>query len=81
MGTQSIMGREFLLAAAGIAVIGMLNFGVSFCLALAVALRARDVRWSDFYVLVKTVLSRIVRSPPANAYAPRSRASNRPLRP
>jgi site-specific recombinase len=35
--------RPFLLAVAGIAAIGVLNLAVSFALALAVALRARDV--------------------------------------
>jgi len=50
-------------AALGIAVIGCLNFGVSFLLALAVALRAREAKRSDRLRLVRSVLATFVRSP------------------
>jgi site-specific recombinase len=47
----------------GIAIIGCLNFGVSFWLALAVALRAREAKRSDRLRLVLSVLATFVRSP------------------
>ncbi len=50
-------------AAVGIAVIGVLNFGVSFVLALAVALRARDVNRTDRFRLALAVLKRLFTSP------------------
>jgi site-specific recombinase len=50
-------------AVAGIAVIGVLNFGVSFALALAVALRAREVQRSDRLRLLRAVFSRFVKRP------------------
>lgn len=42
LGADVVATREYVEAMAGIVVIGSLNFGVSFVLALAVALRARD---------------------------------------
>jgi site-specific recombinase len=50
-------------AALGIATIGCLNFGVSFALALAVALRAREAKRSDRLRLVLSVLATFFRSP------------------
>jgi site-specific recombinase len=50
-------------AALGIAIIGCLNFGVSFALALAVALRAREAKRSDRLRLVLSVLATFFRSP------------------
>jgi site-specific recombinase len=50
-------------AAAGIAIIGTLNFGVSFLLALAVALRAREAKRSDRLRLIVSVLATFFRSP------------------
>ena len=50
-------------AGGGIAIIGMLNFGVSFVLALSVALRARNVTLKDGAELGLGVLRRFVRSP------------------
>jgi site-specific recombinase len=50
-------------AAAGIAIIGALNFGVSFLLALAVALRAREAKRSDRLRLIASVLATFFRSP------------------
>jgi site-specific recombinase len=47
----------------GIAVIGMLNFGVSFLLALGVALRAREVNRSDSLRLLRAVLARFATRP------------------
>lgn len=53
----------FLAALCGIAVIGLLNFGVSFALALEVALRARDVGRTGHFSLVKAVGQRMLASP------------------
>jgi site-specific recombinase len=50
-------------AALGIAIIGFLNFGVSFVLALTVALRARQVERSDRWRLLVSVLATFLRSP------------------
>jgi site-specific recombinase len=50
-------------AGGGIAVIGLLNFGVSFVLALSVALRARNVTLKDGAKLGFGVVHQFVRSP------------------
>jgi site-specific recombinase len=50
-------------AAAGILAIGALNFGVSFVLALLVALRARQVNRSDRLRLLGAVISRLITHP------------------
>ena len=54
----------------GIAIIGALNFGVSFVLALAVALRARDVEHARRRLL-RGVLARFFRSPLEFFFPPR----------
>jgi site-specific recombinase len=58
-------------AALGILVIGCLNFGVSFLLALAVALRAREARRSDRLRLLASVAATFFRSP-LQFFVPRS---------
>jgi site-specific recombinase len=63
IGFEAIHGPDVLFAAAGIAVIGLLNFGVSFVLALAVALRAREVDRSDRFRLLASVVLTFLRSP------------------
>jgi site-specific recombinase len=55
----------------GIAVIGLCNFGVSFALALIVALRARDVPRGEARTLPGAVLRRFVRRPLEFFYPPR----------
>ncbi|HEX7837939.1 MAG TPA: hypothetical protein VF469_10780 [Kofleriaceae bacterium] len=60
-----------LWAAAGIALIGLLNFGVSFALALVVALRARDVPRGEAKTLPGAVLHRFLRRPLEFFYPPR----------
>lgn len=52
-----------LAAGLGIAAIGVLNFGVSFVLALLVALRAREVDRSDRLRLLRTIVTRFFASP------------------
>ncbi len=67
-GTETGM---FISAAAGIVVIGILNFGVSFTLALVVALRARDVPRGERRTLPLAVFRRFVRRPLEFFYPPR----------
>ncbi len=58
----------------GIAMIGLLNFGVSFALALVVALRARDVPTGERRLLPGAVLRRFLRKPGEFFYPPRDAA-------
>jgi site-specific recombinase len=62
---------SILAAAGGIAIIGSLNFGVSFMLALAVALRARQVERSDRWRLLSSLIATFVRSPLQFFWPPR----------
>ncbi len=63
MGFTAETAPHVYAAAAGIAIIGCLNFGVSFWLALAVALRAREAKRSDRLRLLLSVLATFFRSP------------------
>jgi site-specific recombinase len=63
LGPEALSTEAFWSAAAGIAVIGTLNFGVSFVLALAVALRARQADRSDRWRLLRSVVATYMRSP------------------
>lgn len=65
LGSAWVLTAEFARAAVGVAFIGLLNFGVSFALALYVALRAREVGALGQLRLVKALLLRFVRSPRA----------------
>jgi site-specific recombinase len=58
-------------AACGIVVIGLLNFGVSFVLALGVAVRARGVEHAGLRLL-GAVFGRLVRSPGEFFFPPAS---------
>jgi site-specific recombinase len=60
------------MAALGIAIIFVLNLTVSFGLALAVALRARDVQPSDKRAFVRALLGRMLRSPLEFVLPPRA---------
>jgi site-specific recombinase len=72
---QGTLGEPSVHAAmAGIAVIGLLNFGVSFVLALTVALRARDVTRGDRFRLVLAVLKRLFLSPLEFVFPPAGKA-------
>jgi len=62
-GWHALLARPLLLSWLGIVVILLANFGVSFSLALAVALRAREVHRRDLFILLRTVWGRVVRSP------------------
>jgi site-specific recombinase len=76
LGVDTIGWGAFLWAAAGIAVIGLLNFGVSFALALAVALRARDVPRGESRTLPGAVLRHFVRRPLQFFYPPKDSAAD-----
>ena len=58
-------------ACIGIAIIGLLNFGVSFALALLVALRAKEVTGRERLNLAASVLRRFVRHPLQFFFPPR----------
>jgi site-specific recombinase len=62
-GLGSLASPEVRAAAAGIAIIGTLNFGVSFFLALSIALRAREVPYRDRLRLLASVILTALRSP------------------
>jgi site-specific recombinase len=70
LGPVAVLTPGFALAAAAIGCIGLLNFSVSFALALAVALRARNVALADVVVLGQAVLARLWRSPASFLYPP-----------
>jgi site-specific recombinase len=63
LGPEALSHDGLWAAIAGIAIIGTLNFGVSFVLALAVALRARQVDRSDRFRLALSVIATYMRSP------------------
>ena len=63
LGPEAVLHPEFLAALLGVLGIGALNFGVSFALALAVALRARDDSMSDGLLLVRLLTRRFLRQP------------------
>jgi site-specific recombinase len=63
LGGRAFENPDTVPAMLGIAVIGTLNFGVSFVLALAVALRAREVALRDRLRLLVSVVATFFRSP------------------
>ncbi len=71
IGIEAIGWSDLIAAAVGIAIIGILNFGVSFVLALVVALRARDVTRGEAAALPGAVLRRFIRRPFEFFYPPR----------
>jgi site-specific recombinase len=71
VGVQSVGWSAFMSAVVGIAIIGLLNFGVSFALALVVALRARDVPGGERTTLAGAVIRRFFRRPLEFFYPPR----------
>lgn len=78
---EGVGWTAFLLAAWGIAIIGLLNFGVSFALALVVALRARDVPVGERRTLPGAVLRRFVKYPLEFFFPPRERPGTEPAAP
>jgi site-specific recombinase len=77
LGPEALSTSAFWAAAAGIAIIGTLNFGVSFVLALAVALRARQVDRSARLRLLVSVVATYMRSPMQFFLPPREPSSPR----
>ncbi|MEO8701990.1 MAG: gliding motility protein [Kofleriaceae bacterium] len=71
VGMEGIGTGPFVGACFGIACMGLLNFGVSFALALIVALRARDVPRGERRTLPLAVLRRFLRRPFEFFYPPR----------
>jgi len=71
-GKESLFSHEFRDAMLGVVVIGILNFGVSFILALLVALRAKDVGIRDRFRLLMSVGATLVRSPLQFLFPPAS---------
>jgi site-specific recombinase len=71
-GAASLKSGEFWGAAAGIVVIGLLNFGVSFVLALLVALRAREVERKDRVKLWASVFLTFLKSPGQFLFPPKT---------
>jgi site-specific recombinase len=65
LGWSVFASPEFWLAVAGIVVIGLLNVGVAFACALALALRARDVPKRIRRIVFRTVLKRFTAAPGA----------------
>ncbi len=63
LGLDAVGWGPFLRASLGIAFMGLLNFGVSFALAMVVALRARDVNTTERRTLPLAVFKRFLRSP------------------
>ncbi|NNB89499.1 site-specific recombinase [Corallococcus exiguus] len=63
LGTSAVMEPGFLAAVAGVLVVGIVNFGVSFSLALGVALRARDVPVREGARFLGAVSLRFLRNP------------------
>jgi site-specific recombinase len=78
VGIHTVGWSAFLGAVAGIAIIGLCNFGVSFALALVVAMRARDVPRGEQRTLPGAVLRRFVRRPLEFFYPPRDAAPPEP---
>ncbi len=71
VGVDAIGWGPVIWAMVGIAFIGLLNFGVSFALALLVALRARDVQGGERLTLPGAVLRRFLRKPFEFFYPPK----------
>jgi site-specific recombinase len=71
VGVDGVGLHAFVSAIVGIVIIGLLNFGVSFALALVVALRARDVAGGERKTLSGAVLRRFIRRPFEFFYPPR----------
>jgi site-specific recombinase len=74
-----VLGRGVLVwAALGIAVTFVLNLGVSFYLALRLALRAQDVSPQDHLAILRTLLRRF-RASPAEFFFPLKQDATSPI--
>lgn len=70
-GIDHVGTGAFVSACVGIVIIGILNFGVSFTLALIVALRARDVQRGERRTLPVAVFRRFLKRPFEFFYPPK----------
>lgn len=59
LGWSAVGAAAFWLAVAGIALIGVLNLGVSFVLALNVAIRARGIHGADRFAIYRAIAHRL----------------------
>ncbi len=71
LGPEAVLRPDFLAALGGVALTLAMNFGVSFSLAMGVALRARDVPTADVLGLVKMTVVRFIASPRSFLLPPR----------
>lgn len=70
-GSSGVLQADFAWAVAGIALVGLLNFGVSFALALWVALRAQERESVSLSELLRAVTALFWRSPGRFFFPPR----------
>ncbi|MCA1326619.1 site-specific recombinase [Herbaspirillum sp. alder98] len=70
--------RLFLLSAAGVLTVGLVNLWVSFSLALWVALRSRQVRFAQTGKLLRALLARLLTRPAQFFWPPAETASTPP---
>jgi site-specific recombinase len=71
LGSAEVLQPGFLAALAGVGLAGLLNFTVSFALALGVAARARDVPLREALPFLRAVASRFFRHPRSFFLPPR----------
>jgi site-specific recombinase len=72
LGPDAVLRPDFLAALGGIGITLAINFGVSFSLALGVALRARDVPLAEVLRLVRLMTARFLREPRLFLLPPRA---------
>ncbi|MCU0768520.1 MAG: site-specific recombinase [Burkholderiaceae bacterium] len=75
LGIETLTTRAFWLAIAGLAVIGILNVGVSFGLALRVAMRAVDISAADRLRVYRAIRQRLLARPGEFVWPPAETAS------
>ena len=80
-GSTLGLGHVTISAVIGIVIIGLLNFGVSFALALAVAFRAREVTQRERVGVAMSVLRSFVRRPLRFFWPPKDRMQSEPVVP
>ncbi|MCP3102206.1 site-specific recombinase [Myxococcus sp. K15C18031901] len=71
LGADGVLRPEFLAALGGVALTGLLNFTVSFSLALGVAARARDVPSGEALPFLRAVAARFLSAPRSFLLPPR----------
>jgi site-specific recombinase len=76
LGRSALREPDFIWACVGIAIIGMLNFGVSFVLAMMVALRARGAESGDRLRVIAAVIRRLFTSPLSFVFPPKGEVSS-----